>query len=178
MIKKNESGLIAKEHAFQMGDIADSSPVSESELEQEEDQEEEKETLPLDPIEALKFMVGKLVLSYPDIPEFETLFKWKQMHKNLFFLPLGDKMIIYRYMKRQEWIQMQIKMSQENSDLQKLTKVQLEEYIFDKCVLWPQFSLIEKANLEAGFISTVHDQIQLHSMFLDPNALAQITIKL
>ena len=144
-----------------------------------EDQEEVEEeeynisNLPKDPVKALEIVAEWLNENYDGAPSFEQLMKWKQMHKNIFFMPAGDKVIVYRYLKRQEWMQIQT-----DERLQNMSQVESDEFIFDKCVLWPNYSLIDKAGNEAGLIPITVEQIQLHSLFLDAGTLARVTIKL
>jgi hypothetical protein len=55
---------------------------------------------------------------------------------------------------------------------------QREDYIFSKCVLWPQLGPEHMAALPAGCVSSIVTQIEQQSMFIDPRELANLTIKL
>lgn len=139
----------------------------------EEPQEEEQFTLSDDPAERLKQVAELLKEQHPDAPSGQQLAQWKQQHGEVFILPVGEKTYIYRYLKRIEWTKMQT-----DEQFAGMNPIQTEEYVFDRCVLWPTVAPLEKATLPAGLISTLTDQIRLNSMFLNPEALAQMTIKL
>lgn len=143
------------------------------ELKQEEETEEEQFMLSEDPVERLGQVAKLLSDQHPDAPSKEELIKWKQNHGDIFILPVGEDTYIYRYLKRIEWIKMQTE-----EQFASMNTLQVEEYVFDKCILWPNIPPLKKASLPAGLISTLSEQIRLNSMFLNPEALAQRTIKL
>jgi hypothetical protein len=126
-----------------------------------------------DPAERLKQVSAALKEINPQAPTPEQLANWKNMHGDIFVLYLFDQAFVYRYLKRAEWIKMNL-----DESFQNMRQDQIEEYIFDRCVLWPSFSVIEKAKLPAGTIPSISEQIRMNSMFVDPNRLSQLTVKL
>jgi len=110
---------------------------------------------------------------HPNPPNAEMLKSWKQLHGDIFLLNVEGHVFLYRYLKRQEWVQL-------NSDpaTDKLSEHQAEEKLFDRCTLWPQFDQVSKAGMPAGAIPMIVAQVKLQSFFLDPAYVAQLTIKL
>jgi len=108
-------------------------------------------------------------------PSVKDLINWKRIHGDLFVLPLEElgQAYIYRYLKRQEWTQL---MAQ--GTFEKLTAEQIDDLLFDKCVLWPSLGPMEKAGLPAGLIPTMVTQIRVHSLWLDPGQLVNLTVRL
>lgn len=136
---------------------------------------EEPEGLQLseDPQERLQQIAEALAQIHPNPPTVEMLASWKNMHGSVFVLNVDDHVFIYRYLKRQEHIQINA-----NPRINEMQEHQIEEMLFDRCVLWPKPDAIQKAGLPAGAMSMVVAQIRLQSLFLDPAAVAQMTIKL
>jgi len=126
-----------------------------------------------DPETRLNQVADLLKEQYEDAPTAAQLMQWKANHGDVFILPVAEKTYIYRYLKRLEWVKMQTEEQFGN-----MNPLETEEYVFDKCLLWPTINPLKKATLPAGLISTLSDQIRLNSMFLNPEALAQMTIKL
>lgn len=145
----------------------------EQEEQKVEETKEEQLILSEDPIQRLQQVAELLKEQHHDAPSKEKLAEWKQNHGDIFILPVGEKTYIYRYLKRIEWIKMQTE-----EQFASMNTLQTEEYVFDKCILWPQIPALQKASLPAGLISTLSEQIRINSMFLNPEALAQMTIKL
>lgn len=140
----------------------------------EEVEETEKEFfLSDDPAERLAQVADFLAERYEDAPTAVQLTQWKAQHNDIFVITIAEKTYIYRYLKRLEWMRMQTE-----EQFIKMSPMETEEYVFDKCLLYPHISPLDKPKLPAGLISTLSDQIRLNSMFLNPEALAQMTIKL
>ena len=135
--------------------------------------EEPVETLSEDPEERLAQVAIQLAKQFPGAPSLEQLRQWKSMHGDVFLLPIDDKVYIYRYLKRQEWAQMQA-----NSALQELRPDQQEDMMFNKCLLWPALAPQQMAGLPAGAVSMIVEQIRMQSLFLDPVQVANLTLKL
>jgi hypothetical protein len=109
----------------------------------------------------------------PNFPSAEQLLHWKNVTGDVFLLDLNSHVFVYRYIKRQEWIQI-------NSDpnYANLKDNEKDDSIFNRCVLWPQLSPPEVAMLPAGCVGLIVQQINLESMFLDPIQVSNLTIKL
>lgn len=108
-------------------------------------------------------------------PSVDILRQWKRMFKNIFALDLGDQnMFLYRFLNRQEWQQM----NAPDSEWSKMSPMKKEEFIVQKCLLFPNYSLEEKISLPAGAFTMLTEQIQLQSMFLPPAQIAEITMKI
>lgn len=137
-------------------------------------EEEETEELSSDPVIRLEQVHTKVSALFPNIPSKQQLAQWKAMHGDLFFLQLGEELIIYRYLKCQEWIQL-------NHDevWVKLEEDKRNEGLFERCVLWPGFAPHELLLRPAGFVDAVVQQIEMQSMFMDPMSIAvNSTLKL
>ena len=126
-----------------------------------------------DPAVRMKQVADGLAKIHPNPPSAQLLMQWKQAYGDVFVLNIDDKAFIFRYLKRQEWIQFNAA-----PNIEAMQEHQVEEMWFERCVLWPQMGIEEKANLPAGVISMVATQIKLHSMFLDPGYVIQQTFKL
>ena len=134
---------------------------------------EEEDKLSEDPVkrtEQISAFIGK---TYPNAPSAQMLQQWKQMHGDIFMLNIADRIFIYRYLKRQEWIQM-------NADpkINEISQLQAEENLFNKCVLWPRLSMIEQASMPANGMGMLVEQIRLQSLFLNAEYVASLTIKI
>jgi hypothetical protein len=134
---------------------------------------EEPEEMPLSPEEKLRQIAAAMRETTPNSPSFETLTKWKGMHGDIYLLNIEDKIYIFRYIKRQEWLQLR---AQESWN--KMSQDQQEDHVFDRCLLFPKLDPVAKAGLPAGIVGLIAEQIRFQSMFLDPVQVANITIKL
>lgn len=133
----------------------------------------ETEEQPLSPEEKLRQVAAAMRETSPNSPSFETLTKWKSMHGDIYLLNIEDKIYIFRYIKRQEWLQLRAADS-----WNKMSQDQQEDHVFDRCLLYPRLDPVAKAGLPAGIVGLIAEQIRFQSMFLDPVQVANITIKL
>lgn len=125
-------------------------------------------------IEALHQMLSEISDNPPSIKD---LAMWKNVHGDLFVLQLDvDQLYLYRYIKHQEWKQLLADGNKNN--INSLTEAQVEEKLFDMCVLWPKLDYISIAGVPAGLIKTVVEQIRIRSCFLDPAQVVQFTTKI
>lgn len=127
------------------------------------------------PIQRLEEMLAFFQKMLPDaaLPDKGTLALWKTTHMDVFFVPLNGKLYIYRYIKRQEWNQLQVDASWQNADVN-----QRKEMIYNRCLLWPQLLPQEAAAEPAGIQDTLVAQIEAQSGWLDAYELASTTFKL
>ena len=144
-----------------------------SALPPQENKGEEPLKLSDDPKEKMAQVSKILKEIRSDAPSGETLMQWKDMCGDIYVITLDEKIFVYRYLKRQEWVQIQA-----NPAWAEMRDDQQEDSIFSKCVLWPEMDTVQKASLPAGAMSMVVQQIRMQSMFLDPMYVAQMTIKL
>jgi hypothetical protein len=135
--------------------------------------EEAAAEAPLSPTERLRKIADEMQKMVPGAPTFETLTRWKTIHGDVFLLNLEEKIYIFRYLKRQEWLQLKA-----NDSWSKMSEEQQEDHIFDKCVLFPRLDPVSKASLPAGIVSLIAEQVRIQSLFLDPVHVANITLKL
>ena len=143
--------------------------------EDKEEGEEEEEPLS-DDLQTRMYQISdrlKKSTGNDKIPNGDVLWQWKQVCGDIYVILLDDKVFIYRYLKRQEWVQIQA-----NPAWAQMRTDQQEDSIFNKCLLWPQMDTVEKAALPAGSVEMIVQQIRMQSMFLDPMYVAQNTIKL
>jgi hypothetical protein len=96
---------------------------------------EEEQGLPEDPVERMKRVAEFLAQFDEKAPSFDTLMKWKTVHKDLFVLNADTFMFVYRYLTRQEW-----KKIQSDPECAKMNPDQVNEIVFKRCLLWPKFS--------------------------------------
>lgn len=128
-----------------------------------------------DPAIRLDEMVEFFKKMLPDavLPPKEALAQWKAIHGDVFFVPMNGKLYIYRYIKRQEWNQLQVDPAWQNGDAN-----QRKDTIYNKCLLWPQLMPHEAAAEPAGIQDTLVTQIEQQSGWLDAYDLASTTFKL
>jgi hypothetical protein len=148
-------------------------PTQPGVLEDRQEPLEEPQALSEDPEERCRQIVdalGKLSKSPPTV---EQLLAWKRMHGDIFLLNIGERAFIYRFIKRQEWVQINA-----NPQFEQMTELQTEEMVFNKCLLWPQMDVVQTAQLPAGAMGMVVQQIRIQSLFLDPAYVATLTLKI
>jgi hypothetical protein len=129
--------------------------------------------LSTDPDKRAEQVVEILRQIHPNPPSAEMLKQWKQIHGEIYITNIESYVFIYRYLKRQEHIQILA-----NPRINEMQDHQVEEMLFDRCVVWPTMDPIRKAGLPAGAMNAIVAQIKMHSMFLDPAYVAQMTLKL
>lgn len=140
----------------------------------EENQEEAQKPLTED--EAYALVAKQLDAQFPtqSHPAVEHLKGWKQAHGNIFILNMGgEHLFIYRYLKRQELLQLQAE-----KGWAELPEHKQEERIVDKCLLFPKYQIEAKGALPAGMYSMLAEQIHIQSMFLNPVQVANVTMKI
>jgi hypothetical protein len=135
--------------------------------------QEEAQGLSDDPAERCQQISQALSQLSPNPPSAEQLLTWKRMHGDIFLVNVGERAFVFRYLKRQEWIQINA-----NPQLEQMTDLQTEEMVFNKCVLWPQMDIVQTASLPANAIGMVVQQIRIQSLFLDPGYVATLTLKI
>lgn len=174
---ENKPGELGKDEEAAFGTDNTEEAKTEEAVEEKEDktdEEPEAGSLSDDPAERLNQIADLMAEQHgEEAPDANQLGLWKKQHKDIFILPVSDKTYVYRYLKRIEWTKMQTDERFEN-----MNQLDIEEHIFDLCVLWPSFEPVEKLERAAGLVTTISEQIRLNSMFLNPEALAQMTIKL
>lgn len=107
-------------------------------------------------------------------PSVAQLKQWKYDHGRLFLFTVSeDIVVLFRYLKRQEYSQMMAKETLDN-----MTPMQREDHLCRKCILWPQFSYEEVYGLPGGFYTTLTQQIEYRSGFLPPALAEQLTVSL
>lgn len=141
----------------------------------EEKEEKQQPPQPMSQDEKLNLVAKELNSRFGDkAPTIDHLKQWKANFHNIFVLDLDeDRIFIYRYLNRQEWKQI-------NSDQgwMNMPPLKKEEYIVNKCLLWPRYSVMEMAALPGGAYTMLSEQIQLQSMFLPAPQVADITMKI
>jgi hypothetical protein len=168
-----ESAPLPPQAAPQAAPVAPESQPNPELVDTEKQEEEGGLQLTDDPKENCRIVsetIGKMV---PNPPSPEQLYAWKQGHGDIFLLNIGEKVFVYRYLKRQEWMQMN-----SNPQFANMTELQIEDMIFNKCVLWPNIDTISAAALPANTVGMIVQQIRIQSYFLDPAYVATLTIKI
>jgi hypothetical protein len=130
-------------------------------------EEEAAPEVPLDPVERLRKIAEEMKKMVPNAPSFDNLQRWKSIHGDVFLLNLEEKIYIFRYLKRQEWLQLK-----SNESWGKMSDEQQEDHIF------PRLDPVAKASLPAGIVGLIAEQVRIQSLFLDPVHIANITLKL
>lgn len=127
---------------------------------------------PLNDDEKFQLVYDDMMYRFGKAPSIADMKTWKQMHGAVFIMDLGDVVYMYRYLKRIEYKALLA------SDWQQWDDQRRQEEIVNKCLLWPA-SFAKNANaLEGGLVETIAMQINHHSMFLEPAAVAQFTMKI
>jgi hypothetical protein len=135
---------------------------------------EEEEVWPEDPVEQVNLVAKKLYKRFKNnAPSAQHLMQWKQMHGNVFLLEVGDRVFLYRYIKRVEWKQLLA-----SEQFVNLDEDAQNEHIATRCTLWPRFTAESSGGKEAGIFEMLAQQIKMQSLFLDPVAVSSFTIKL
>lgn len=130
--------------------------------------------LPEDPMKKLEQVCNILSEVSNSPPGIKQLLGWKQLHGDLFLLQMDENQIyLYRYIKYQEWRQM---LADEQNG--KLRSDQFDDVILERCLLWPALNIEARGSMPAGLTPTIVEQIRRRSMFLDPNHVAQFTLKI
>lgn len=150
--------------------------------EPEEELEEPKEPLKPLTLEEKAVNLSKFIqaffkdrgMSVP-VPSPELIIQWKQMHGDIHMLPIADRIFLFRYIKRQEYIQM---MAADNWD--KMREIDRDEIITDRCLLYPQLKddQMKKAALPANTLGMIAAQIKLQSLFLDEMYVSSLVMKI
>lgn len=139
----------------------------------EEENEEEEEKKPLTTKEKAEELVKFVkAVTGNEIPV-DTILAWKQMHGDIFMLHLGEKVFLFRYLKRQEMIQMKA-----NPKYEEMSEDQREEDIYNRCLLFPRVDGVRQAADAAGTMGLIANQVKLQSLFLDEMYVAQMVIKI
>jgi hypothetical protein len=155
-------------------DPTDIPPTEEStENKKEEDNWIDSSEPPIDSTQRLHWTAKRLLEFSPKAPNVNVLEQWKQIHGGVYVLNVGDHIFIYRYLKLAEWRLIQVKPEWPN-----LTPEQRNRMMVVKCLLWPRFDSVTEAGLPAGAIDMLAEQIQMQSMFLNPQSVANMTLKL
>lgn len=122
--------------------------------------------------EKMKFLSDDLSKRFVQAPNVASLKNWKEMHGSIYVTDLGDEVFIYRYLKHQEYKQLL------TTDWVKAEPMLKQYKIVKRCLLWPILSPEKEAGLPGGAIEMLFDQINHQSMFLDPNFVANNTMKI
>ena len=128
---------------------------------------------PEDPEERLEWTIKQMEASFPNHPSKEQIRTWKSAHGDIFVCNFGERLFVYRYLKRIEWTQMQ-----KTTRMDEMTQDQLEHIFIQKCLLFPAVTETFLYNMPAGLITMLFQQIQMNSGFMNPEYLTQFTIKL
>lgn len=134
--------------------------------------QEEIPALSSDPQKRLE-EVAALIKKYDaNAPNLQQLAAWKQNFGSVFVVEIYDVIYCYRYIRRQEWIKLLTSLAED------VREDQVEDMIVEKCLLYPNYTPVQKASLPAGAIPTLAAQIRTCSLFIEPQVLAARTIKL
>jgi hypothetical protein len=139
-------------------------------------EQEPKEEKPLTFEQKLDMVTKELESIYKGSPSKEQLIKLKEMHGGIFILDsralgVGSDIFIYRYLKRAEYIQVMQAWGKLEPDKQNIA-------IVNKCLIWPRLTPEFVGSSPAGMFELLAEQIRIRSMFLDPTAVASVTMKL
>jgi hypothetical protein len=160
----------------------DTSPLKRTEEEEEEgnkaeeeqSEEEAIEKKPLTEEEKFTIVVDEVKSRYGENAiSLDILKQWKNRYGKIFILDMSDYIFIYRYLSRQEWRQLMA-----DPTWEKLDELKREERIVGKCLLFPQFTIEQKAMLPAGAYSMLSEQVKIQSMFLNATQVASITMQI
>ena len=138
---------------------------------EEDNDEDEKKPL------TLEEKLQKLSNFVKDITGHEIpvnlLKSWKSIHGSIHMLHLGERVFLFRYLKRQEMLQMKA-----NPQYEEMTEDKRDEEIYHKCLLYPKLDTISESGDAAGVMSLIANQVKLNSLFLDEMYVAQMVVKI
>lgn len=170
-MRKSKSVELEKEAIKTAGFSVKEEPVAEenptegnSEEGKEKTQEEKK----------WEYVFAQLAATGKTPPSMEQINQWKVMHGPLFFLPLEEgQCFLYRYLKKIEYQHLLV-----DQNFQKMTEEEQQITFMKKCLLFPVLDDFAINALPAGLGQLISKQIEMRSLFLDPLAVTQMTIKL
>ena len=167
------AGMMSEEQIRNVTIASTEAVVPQQQLGGEPEMMEEEQSIPEDPEARLLYVAAELKKIDPNAPGEGRLRQWKVMHGEIFINSIGSQTFIFRYLKRQEWAQIKTQTNFEN-----MTDIQIEDMYFDRCVMWPILNPVQKASLPAGAPTMIVQQIRMQSLFIEPEAAMQFTIKL
>lgn len=145
-------------------DTQEQTPVVEEEEKSEEEKAVEKQ---------IKDLADALAI-FPGAPTRETIEGWKREFGGAYASGTTDtEIFIWRSVTRGEFTEISV-----NAVEQQLTQLGVEEALVKKCLLWASPGGQEALVKKGGTITLLHEQIMVHSNFLDPRVASQIVIKL
>jgi hypothetical protein len=128
---------------------------------------------PEDPKERFEWTIQRMKESFTHCPSREQMLAWRQQHGELFVCDYQGKLFVYRYVKRIEWSQ-----AQKMNNFAEMDQFQREDFFVDKCILYPKMTIEQKANMPAGLVTMLAEQIQMQSGFMNAEYLSNFTMKI
>lgn len=114
-----------------------------------------------------------ILKAYKGSPSTDKIEKWKLEFGEVFVSGFSeDELFIWRPLQRHEWVKLQIAARTEGSQVDQFS---FEELLCQACLLWSSLSEPFK---KAGTVSTMQEQVLLHSNFLTSQAAQMLVAKL
>lgn len=127
--------------------------------------EEQKEEVPAGQ------RLATLLTRFTGGPTADDIEGYKLKHGDVYISAMSeDEVFIFRAVKRVEWRDLQVKLSQ--GELDALSQ---EELLVKICVLWSSVTSLES---KAGTVATLSEQIMQNSNFMSPAAAASLVGRL
>lgn len=120
--------------------------------------------------------LSQIMADIPGSPDQSQVEAWKQKHGEIFcsgFSPL--EMYVFRPLTRVEFVQIQTVMQAPDN---KLSQLDLEEQIVNRCILWCSAEGKVSLHNKAGSLTTLHEQILQNSNFINPAMASALVMKL
>ena len=135
--------------------------------EEKEKKEEKEKTL------------GEVLQTFPGAPDDSQIEKWKQEHGEVLSSAFSEtEIFIFRPIKREEFVNLQKHIAQEQQQGNTIDNFEVEEKIVEQCTLWMSPLGLTSLENKAGSLSTLHEQILQQSNFVNPAYASTYVVKL
>ncbi len=147
-----------------------SKPLEVTEPEQKEEVEPEKKK---------EETLGEVLKKFPGAPDDAQIEKWKQEWGEVMCSMFSEtELFIFRPIKREEWVNLQMYVSQQQQEGNTVSNFEIEEKIVENCVIWMSPLGMDSLQNKAGSLSTLHEQVLQQSNFVNPAYASNFVIKL
>ena len=115
--------------------------------------------------------------AYPNAPVAETVESWKQQYGEVMCSGFSNtELVIWRALTRKEYVALQKVLRTPTQDPANApTEYDFEESVVKTCILW---SSMPNLDTKGGTISTLSEQIMLHSNFMNQQLAAALVLRL
>lgn len=117
-----------------------------------------------------------ILAAFSGSPSDEKIEGWKNDHGEVMCSGFSaSEVFIFRPLTRQEYVQVQLTLSQAQSVEDQFG---VEQQIVETCLLWASEPGLKSLQSKGGSLSTLHEQVMQNSNFVNPAMAAALVIKL